>query len=432
MKPLLLFITAALLAFAAPAMAAPPVPVDVLPTTMVTLYHEGLPPEAIGSTYDLWCYIEEIKAYRRKDCRIDGFSDSWMSLDGQKYEGPRLARIDHGHQHGATAMRIRDLPHPVTASKSDWIGNHDWIGFTPTDGSLTARNKCQSNVQRQFGRGYIMEYITEDFPKPNLGFETDPQYLAEQERHDEFSGRLIGVHKLRTTALPLRKIVGEEKYESIQNMWATTGNRHRWGVAFPIVESYRIKNSPKAKDVLGASYAELYAYRCRLLRELNDVHRAAIADLEIERVPTSNAWIGDEEDFERAEYSRLHNLLDEDFSNNSAWEGEPAERRARYLTRAVGIARDFIKSRTSAGTLRCDADDCEFDPATRPDCQGIRPRTLLDAHHNNPLANGARSTAISDFSLLCPTCHRIADAKLRALRRESTVGTSSHLGSASS
>jgi hypothetical protein len=82
-----LLLAAALVAFAAPAMAAPPVPVDVLPTTMVTLYHEGLPPEAIGSTYDLWCYIEEIKAYRRKDCRIDGFSDSWMSLDGQKYEG---------------------------------------------------------------------------------------------------------------------------------------------------------------------------------------------------------------------------------------------------------------------------------------------------------------------------------------------------------
>jgi 5-methylcytosine-specific restriction protein A len=311
-------------------------------------------------------------------------------------------------------MRICDLPHPVTTSKSDWIGNHDWIGFTPTDGSLTARNKCQSNVQRQFGRGYIMEYITEDFPKPNLGFETDPEYLAERERHNELAGRLIGVHKLRTTALPLRKILGEEKYESIQNMWARDGNRHRWGVAFSIVESYRIKDSPKAKAVLGASYAELYAYRCRLLRELNDVHRAAIADLEIERVPTSNAWIGDEEQFRIDETNRIVRSLEEDWSEIPASEGTTTERWQRVRIRAIAKIHEFIDRRNSS--LRCD--ECGFDPATRLDCQRIRPRSLFDVHHKNPMALGERDTTLADLSLLCPTCHRIADAKLRASLRD--------------
>jgi hypothetical protein len=56
-----LLLATALVAFAAPAMAAPPVPVDVLPTTMITLYHEGLPPEAIGSTYDLGATSRRLK-----------------------------------------------------------------------------------------------------------------------------------------------------------------------------------------------------------------------------------------------------------------------------------------------------------------------------------------------------------------------------------
>jgi hypothetical protein len=84
----LFLIPAALLALTSGAHAASPVPIDVLPTAMITQYREGLPPEAIGSKYDLWCYIDKIKAYRRKDCRDDyGFSDSWMSIDSLEHSG---------------------------------------------------------------------------------------------------------------------------------------------------------------------------------------------------------------------------------------------------------------------------------------------------------------------------------------------------------
>jgi 5-methylcytosine-specific restriction protein A len=66
-------------------------------------------------------------------------------------------------------MKVRDLPGPVTASKADWLPGTTWIGFTPTDGGLTARNKCQSPIQRQFGSGYVIEYVTEKSDKPNAG-----------------------------------------------------------------------------------------------------------------------------------------------------------------------------------------------------------------------------------------------------------------------
>jgi 5-methylcytosine-specific restriction enzyme A len=142
-------------------------------------------------------------------------------------------------------MRICDLPDPVTGSKSDWLGGHPWIGFTPTDGNLTARNKCQSTIQRQFGRGYIIEYITEKYGDPNPGFETDSRYLAEREGHKQFAGRFIAVHRLRTTARPLIEILGKEEFERVQNMWAKDGNRNRWSVAFPIIERYRIRGRPR-------------------------------------------------------------------------------------------------------------------------------------------------------------------------------------------
>jgi len=70
-------------------------------------------------------------------------------------------------------MQIRDLPAPVTASKADWLAGTTWLGFTPTEGDLTARNKCQSTIQRQLGGGYVIEYVTEQFSEPNPGFEKD-------------------------------------------------------------------------------------------------------------------------------------------------------------------------------------------------------------------------------------------------------------------
>lgn len=324
---------------------------------------------------------------------------------------------------GPAGMKIRDLSDPVTASKSDWLAGTTWIGFTPTDGSLTARNKCQSTIQRQFGRGYIIEYITEKFGDPNPGFENDPQYLAEREAHKELAGRFIAVHRLRATARPLIQILGNEQFERVQDMWAQGGNRNRWSVAFPIVESYRIPDHPKAKAVLGdESYARLYAHSSATLRPMNDLERAAIADLEIEQVDTLNAWIGIEDEFALAELSdidpRVRRAIDHDLSA-PAIEGMTTERWARVRTRAAWKAGEFLRGRIRAKTLYCD--HCRFDPATRVDASVISPRSLLDVHHKRPLEEGVRYTNVSDFSLLCPTCHRIEHARLSASRRASVA-----------
>jgi 5-methylcytosine-specific restriction enzyme A len=171
---------------------------------------------------------------------------------------------------------------------------------------MTARNNCQSTIQRQFGGGYVIEYITEKFGEPNPGFEADPQYLAEREAHKDLAGKFIAVHRLRATARPLIEILGEEQFERLQDMWAQGGNRHRWSVAFPIIESYRVNDRPKAKAVLvDNSYVRLYAHSSATLRPLNDTERAAIADLDIEPVSTPNAWIGIEDEFALANRSMI-------------------------------------------------------------------------------------------------------------------------------
>jgi 5-methylcytosine-specific restriction protein A len=316
-------------------------------------------------------------------------------------------------------MKIRDLPDPVTASKADWLGGDTWIGFTPTDGTLTA--KCQSTIQRQFGRGYIIEYITEKFGDPNPGFKADAEYLAERERHKELGGRFIAVHRLRSTARPLVQILGQEQFDRLQDMWAQGGNRDRWSVAFPIIESYRINGCPKAKAILGeTSYDRLYGHSSATLRPLNDGECAAIADLEIEEVTTLNAWIGIEDEFAAAEGSeidpRVRRAIDQDLSD-PAIEGRTTERWARVRTRAAWKAHEFLRGRIRAKTLHCD--ECGFDPATRVDIQIIRPRSLLDVHHKRPLEEGVRYTTAADFKLLCPTCHRIEHARLKASRRAS-------------
>src|SRR5690349_14935595 len=96
-------------------------------------------------------------------------------------------------------LRVSDLPAPITASKADWLAGTTWLGFTPTDADQSARNMCQSTIQRQFAGGYVIEYITEQFSQPNPGFENDPQFLEERAAHKELAGRFIAVHKLRTT-----------------------------------------------------------------------------------------------------------------------------------------------------------------------------------------------------------------------------------------
>jgi 5-methylcytosine-specific restriction enzyme A len=320
-------------------------------------------------------------------------------------------------------MKIRDLSDPVTASKSDWLpgatGTNTWIGFTPTDGSLRARNKCQSTVQRQFGNGYVIEYITETFKKPNPGFENHPRYLSEREAHKDWAGKFVAVHRLRTTSRPLMEILGEQEFELLQNMWAQGGNRNRWSVAFPVIESYRVNDGRKAKAILGEkSYAHLYAHSSATLRPLNDAARAAIFDLDIEPVSTRNAWIGIEDEFAAAERSdiepRVRKSIDQDLSN-PAIEGMSEERWARVRIRAAWMAQKLLKRRTRDNALRCDK--CGFDPSSRVDVSVIRPRSLLDVHHKCPLEEGVRYTNITDFALLCPTCHRIEHMMLNAARR---------------
>ena len=317
-------------------------------------------------------------------------------------------------------MKISDLPAPITASKADWLAGTTWIGFTPTDDTLTARNQCQSTIQRQFGGGYVIEYITEQFSEPNLGFENDPAYLSEREAHRALAGRLIAVHKLRTTARSLETILGAAEFKRIQDMWAQGGKRYRWSVAFPIVESYEIIGRPKAKDVLGdAAYRRLYQRSSATLRALNDTERALVAKLDLHQTATPNAWIGIEDEFRLADASeidaRTQRLIDQDLA---ALEGMTEGRMMQVRRRAAWKADQFIRHRQRAGALVCD--DCGFDPASLSLPKQIRPRSLLDVHHKNPLDEGVRYTTIADFALLCPTCHRVEHARLRIASRPLT------------
>ncbi|CAN7533798.1 HNH endonuclease [Bosea sp. LjRoot9] len=324
-------------------------------------------------------------------------------------------------------LLIKDLKYPVTVSKADWLAASTWLGFTPEDGGLKARNLRQSTIQRQFGRGYVLEYIVKNFGQPNPGFERDPDFLAERAAHKAIAGRLVGIHKLRTTSRPLEQILGAIEFKKIQDMWADPDQRWRWSVAFPIVESYSIVGNPIAAEVFGEdSYHRLYKRPSAVLRDLNDADREKIAMLEIEIMPSENAWIGIEDEFALADASpisrRFAKDLDEDFSAG-AFEGIEEERRRKVRRRAVWLAGKFIRMRIRDGKLLCD--ECSFDPAPLFPSGLIRPRSLLDVHHKNPLDEGIRYTTTGDFALLCPTCHRVEHARLR----EAIARTSSPAGS---
>lgn len=91
-------------------------------------------------------------------------------------------------------------------------------------------------------------------------------------------------------------------------------------------------------------------------------------------------------------------------------EGVPAKRRHKEYSISVRLARAFIRKRI---VLTCD--ECAFDPCDRIGGLAINPRSLLDIHHKNPRAlSGKRWTKLCDLALLCPTCHRLAHAKMRA------------------
>src|SRR4051794_20870586 len=156
-------------------------------------------------------------------------------------------------------MRIRDLPSPVTASKADWLPGTTWLGFTPQGRGPGAPAQCQSTVRRQFGGGYVLERITQNFGEPNAAFANDPEVEEDRRRHDELKDRLVAVYRLRVSSRPLAEIIGGAGFERLQDIWATGGERRRWSVAFPIIESFEIVGQPRARDVFDdPTYRRLY------------------------------------------------------------------------------------------------------------------------------------------------------------------------------
>lgn len=305
-------------------------------------------------------------------------------------------------------MRISDLDGPVTASKADWLQATDWIGFTPTSSKPGAVPQCQSTINRQAAGGYILEYITENISEPNARFRRDPEFLVEAEQHSKVAGKLVGVHRLITTPLPLEQIIGVEAYARIQDMWAQDDARNRWSVAFPIVRSYSIPSTPRAKDIFGeVAYRRLYAHASATLRPMNDDERAAIAHLEIEERSAANEWILHHHEFEKAEGGDVDRALLRNLSidlNDKALEGRDEEGKRKLRRRAAWLANRFVLLRRRLGALQCD--HCKFDPVSLIAGRNIAVRSLFDVHHKHPLSLGTRMTRMEDFALLCPTCHR--------------------------
>jgi 5-methylcytosine-specific restriction protein A len=239
-------------------------------------------------------------------------------------------------------MKIHDLPDPVTASKADWSIADTCISFTPNSASRDAKNKCQSSILKQFGQGYVLEYITQGFEHPNPGYEDDADYKADRERHEVFGGALVAVHRLQHSSLPLSTIYGAERYKHIQDMWARGGRRFRWDVAFPIVESYDIKDKPKAKTVFGQGlYETLYKRSSNGLRRLTDAHRVAIASLDIEpREVVPNRYIADDAADEREMLNKLYRDFGAHEVFRSALEGMTEDRKVKFRHRSVAALRE--------------------------------------------------------------------------------------------
>jgi 5-methylcytosine-specific restriction protein A len=312
-------------------------------------------------------------------------------------------------------MIINELPDPVTASKADWNTATTWMGFTPTGSDGRAHGQCESTVKRQFGDGYVLEYITESLSEPNPGFESHPVYLEEKEHHANRAGRIIGVHKLRQSSRALVTIIGDEEYRELQDIWAKPSKRYRWSVAFPIVESYEVVGSPKAKDVFGdVAYRRLYAHQSATLRPLGPSDQAALAQLSIASRPAANSWVLWEDEFEMAQRSEVNPRVLADIERDltdKALEGFDAIVWAKIRRRAAWLAERFARERTRSHRLSCD--HCGFDPEPLVKGTKIRARSLLDVHHKNPIGLGVRLSQLADFALLCPTCHRLEHSLLR-------------------
>jgi 5-methylcytosine-specific restriction protein A len=311
-------------------------------------------------------------------------------------------------------MRISDLPSPVTAAKVDWLPGTTWLGFSPQGKGPNAKAQCERTIQNQFSGGFVLERVASVFGAPKAPFATDPRILEEREYHAKFADGLIHVHKLRMSSLPLETIIGTDEFEWLQDVWANPTERNRWSVAFPIVQRFEIVGAPKARDVFSADvWTRLFQSQNAGLRRLDDEARGQIASLELREVDAPNFWIAVNHEILAAELSEVSkdNLSRMAIDLRAALEGETAERRVKLIRRAAKLADDFAKWRAKQGTLHCD--DCKFDPASRSDLSDIKPRSVFDVHHKNPLAEGKRLTTRDDLALLCPNCHRIEHLRLR-------------------
>ncbi len=309
-------------------------------------------------------------------------------------------------------MLVSDLKWPITAIKLDWIPATTWMGFTPSKDDLLGRNRCTQTVLSQYRNGYVIEYITISLQSPNSGFERDPDYVRGRQIQEAYKGRFTAIHKLKTSSRPLEEIIGEKDFNKLQDVWAKGRKRCRWSVAFPIVESYEIKQKPLVKELLGEGLYKEFIGQTATLRAIDDRVRECLRTLEIEQIAAPNDWIDFEDEIRSASQSFINEgvqrLINRDLVG--ALEGQAEERKQLLRKRAAWLAEKFISQRRQTSGLKCD--DCSFDPTTV--LKGaVKPRSLLDVHHKNPLHEGVRKTTLDDFSLLCPTCHRVEHFRLK-------------------
>ena len=310
-------------------------------------------------------------------------------------------------------MKISDLPSPLTAAKADWLPSTSWLGFTPTGKGSGAAAKCQATVMRQIAGGFVLERITDSFGEPNPGFDHSERVAKERAAHAKVADSLVAVHRLHLSSRPLVEIVGEDEFEELQDAWSSNGQRNRWSVAFPIVESFKIVGAPKAREVFSpAVFRRHFQYASAVLRPLDDEAREELSVLEIVPTPAESLWIILEDESNIADQSEidpsLQALIDEDLAG--AFEGQTEEKRRRGRKRAAWLANKFYLYRKRNGNVFCD--DCGFDPRKLPDIPAARHRSCLDVHHKDPLAEGIRLTTVDDFSLLCPRCHRLEHIRI--------------------
>jgi len=72
----------------------------------------------------------------------------------------KLDKDSTTYQAQSKTLKVKDLPYPVNAVKSDWSPADGWVGFTPTGTGPNAYAQCQSTISHQINNGYIIEYIT--------------------------------------------------------------------------------------------------------------------------------------------------------------------------------------------------------------------------------------------------------------------------------